>query len=446
MKTLTELRNRLNEILQKMGEIDTAETAAKRNFLENAEYARLKAELTPLEDQIRSAEAAEEERRKRTELTDRAKQKAPGLEDPAPGNFHNRAEDAPFASLGEFLQCVRAAATQPSAIDPRLQKRAALGANELVGSEGGFLVGKDMSAEILREINDVGIIAPRCRPIPISVNSNGITINGVDETSRADASRSGGVLAYWQSEAEATTATKPKFRKIDLKLNKLMALYYATDEVIADAAALGALAGSAFAEEMAFKIDDAIIRGDGAGKPLGILLSGCLVSVAKESSQVADTIMYENVVKMLARMTPRSLRNAVWYINQEVNAQLPLMTVKVKNVAGTENVGGSAVYIPPSGAAGAPFGTLLGRPISVIEHAAALGDQGDIILADFSQYLLATKGGLQQAESMHVQFLTGEMTYRFTYRCDGQPARKSALTPYKGSSTLSPFVVLDARA
>lgn len=446
MKDSKELRARLAEIVQKMNEIDAADSAAGKDYLQNAEYVQLKAEVQPLEDKIRAAEAAEEERRKRTELMDRAKQKAPGLENRAPGNFHNRAEDAPFTSFGEFLQCVRAAATQPSAIDPRLQKRVALGANELVGAEGGFLVGKDMSAQILQDINDVGVIAPRCQPVPISAASNGITINGVDETSRADGSRFGGVQAYWQAEAESTTATKPKFRKIDLKLNKLLAVYYATDEVIADAAALGSLASRAFAEEMAFKIDDAIIRGDGAGKPLGILLSGSLVSVAKESSQVADTIMYENVVKMLARMTPRSLRNAVWYINQEVNAQLPLMTVKVKNVAGTENVGGSAVYIPPSGASGAPFGTLLGRPISVIEHAAALGDQGDIILGDFSQYLLATKGGLQQAESMHVQFLTGEMTYRFTYRCDGQPARKSALTPYKGSATLSPFVVLDARA
>ena len=34
---------------------------------------------------------------------------------------------------------------------------------------------------------------------------------------------------------------------------------------------------------------------------------------------------------------------------------------------------------------------------------------------------LADKGGLQAAQSMHVQFTTDEMTYRWTYRADGQP-------------------------
>jgi len=61
-------------------------------------------------------------------------------------------------------------------------------------------------------------------------------------------------------------------------------------------------------------------------------------------------------------------------------------------------------------------------------------------------YYLATKGGMKFASSMHVQFLTDEMTFRVTYRVDGKPALSSAITPYKGSSTLSPFVGLAARA
>jgi HK97 family phage major capsid protein len=215
--------------------------------------------------------------------------------------------------------------------------------------------------------------------------------------------------------------------------------------VLADAAALSQLANRAFAEELAFKVDDAIVRGDGTGKPLGILNAGCLISVSKESGQAAASFTYGNAVAMRGRLSPRSRSRAAWFMNQEVESVLPNMNFNIWNSPKTDVVGGSAVYIPAGNASEAPFGRLLGMNIVIIEQASALGTAGDVILADMSQYYLATKGGLQQAESMHVAFLTGEMCYRFTYRCDGQPARKAALTPYKGSATIGSFIVCDVR-
>jgi HK97 family phage major capsid protein len=247
------------------------------------------------------------------------------------------------------------------------------------------------------------------------------------------------VQAYWADEAGTATATKPKFRRIELKLKKLLAFYYATDEEIQDASVLASLAQAAFAEEMAFKVDDALIRGTGAGNPLGILNSGSLVSVAKETGQAAGTIVYENIIKMEARMPARSQLRASYFINVNCMPQIMLMTLP----GGTAS---TPVYLPPNGAAGAPYGTLMGKPIIKIEQCSSVGTQGDVILADWSQYRLATKGGLQQAQSIHVQFLTGEQVFRFAYRVDGQPARAKPLTPYKGSETQGPFVVLDTRA
>ena len=81
-----------------------------------------------------------------------------------------------------------------------------------------------------------------------------------------------------------------------------------------------------------------------------------------------------------------------------------------------------------------------------IEQCSALGDVGDIILADLSQYLTIEKGGLQSASSIHVQFVTDETAYRFVVRNNGQPIWNSALTPYKGANDLSPFVTLAERA
>ena len=70
---------------------------------------------------------------------------------------------------------------------------------------------------------------------------------------------------------------------------------------------------------------------------------------------------------------------------------------------------------------------------------------GDIILADPTGFKLVTKDGTQQAESIHVKFLTNERTFRWVTRVGGRPKLKSALTPYKGTLTLSDHVALAAR-
>ena len=104
------------------------------------------------------------------------------------------------------------------------------------------------------------------------------------------------------------------------------------------------------------------------------------------------------------------------------------------------------MYIPAGGLRDNPTPMLKGRPVIVIEQANALGDVGDVILADLGYHYYASKGAMEQASSMHVQFLTGEQTFRFTARYDMQPALAKPITPYKGSATQSPFVVLADRA
>jgi HK97 family phage major capsid protein len=88
----------------------------------------------------------------------------------------------------------------------------------------------------------------------------------------------------------------------------------------------------------------------------------------------------------------------------------------------------------------------MGRPIIPIEQASTVGTVGDIVLADMSQYLMIDKGGVQQAESIHVRFTYDETVYRFVTRVDGQPLWNLPMTPAKSTATLSPFVALATRA
>jgi len=114
--------------------------------------------------------------------------------------------------------------------------------------------------------------------------------------------------------------------------------------------------------------------------------------------------------------------------------------------------GGTAsvpVYVPANGLAGAPYGTLLGLPVYFSEQCDTVGDQGDIILGQWSQYLVGQKAGadvVDYASSIHLRFDYDEQAFRFTTRIDGQPWWKAALATRNSANTLSPFVVLDARA
>lgn len=338
-----------------------------------------------------------------------------------------------FASFGEQLMAAYRAATPGGKVDERLTTRAASGLNESTPSDGGFLVQQDFVTELLKRTYETGILASKVKKIPISTNANGMKINAIDEDSRANGSRWGGVQTYWEGEADEITASKPKFRQMELSLKKLTGLCYATDELLQDAAALEAVIRQAFAEEFGFKIDDAILSGSGEGEPLGILNSGAIVTVAKEASQT-EIITVENLIKMWNRLWSRSRANAVWYINQELEPYL--YTLKI---------GDKPVYIPAGGLSEKPYGTLFGRPVVPIEQCSAAGEVGDIILADIGQYLLIDKGGVKSASSIHVRFLYDENVFRFIYRVDGKPIWTKPLTPYKGSATVSPFVTLAKR-
>ena len=210
-------------------------------------------------------------------------------------------------------------------------------------------------------------------------------------------------------------------------------------------AALGAWIQLEAGEKMAFKVTDAILNGTGAGQPLGVLKSGCLVTVTKETNQAASTVLAENVLKMYSRMPARNRANAVWVINQDVEALLPQMAVAVKNVAGTENVGGFPVYIPPGGLTGAQYGVLLGRPIVMTEASPALSSAGDVVLGDFSQYVAITKGQVRAEQSMHFYFDQNMRAFRFVMRMGGMPWLSAPIARKNGSNTLSHFVALGAR-
>lgn len=437
IKQLNALLASRKTTLEAMAAITAAAEAREGGMLTEDERTQFDAhasKITALDGDIARVKAGIEATRTGTSVT---------LPDGAISTEDNRAADprGGFRSFGEFAAAVHAAgvaaANGHQVRDDRLIFNAAAPgssyANESAGSDGGFLVPVDFSRSIFQASQtQVDSLLPYTDSTP--VEGNGMAFP-VDETTPWGSS---GIKAYWTNEAAEMTKSKPAFDPVQLRLQKLTCLVPVTDELLADSGAVGSYLNTQTPQAMAWRTNEALWGGDGIGKPRGFFGSGAMVSVAKETSQAAATIVRQNVTKMRARMSPASYRRAIWMINNDALPQLD-------ELAYGQATTNAAIYNPVGGEFG--YGTLLGRPVMVTQHNPTVGAQGDISLVDWKSYRTITKaGGIETATSMHLWFDLGMTAFRAVFRVAGQPAVSKPITPNNGSNTLSPFVVLDVRA
>lgn len=342
--------------------------------------------------------------------------------------------DRPFKSIAENLLAVKADVLSHGNADvqyPRLRYIKATGASEGVPTDGGLLLDPTLTAEIIKPMHEAGPFSNAVRRLPVGNNSNYGWLNAVDETSRATGSRWGGIRGYRLAESATKVASKPTFRRINWELKKYAAVVVATDELLADASMFSEIVRTGVAEELNFMLNDDIMNGIGLAGPQGFMQSGALITVTRTTG---SKILGDDISAMYNRMDLRGRATANWYIGNDSTPQLDNLFA----------VGSTAVLYPYAsiGADGVKY--LYGRPVITTEFNASLNTTGDIALVDPTQYLLWEKGGIQSESSIHVYFLSDETAFRFVYRVDGKSSVASALAPYKGSTTTSPFVVLSS--
>lgn len=302
---------------------------------------------------------------------------------------------------------------------------------------GGFAVQKTRLPGILEVGFEGDPTAGLTQPVPMGTPSVEIMARvDKDHTS----SVSGGFTVGRKAETVAASASRMQLEMVGLKASSLFGLAYATEELLADSPqSFIAIIDSGFRTQFGAHMLNEKLRGLGGDQYLGVLKAlaasslGPTLSIAKEAGQVADTVVAANVIKARARCWGYS--SAIWVANHDTYPQLATMSI---------GVGTAGVLIYNEANADRPS-TLLGRPIVFSEYASKLGDQGDIVLGNWSQYLDGIYQPLQSAESIHVRFLNHERAFKFWLRNAGAPWWRTALTPAVSSDTLSPFVVLDAR-
>jgi len=337
-----------------------------------------------------------------------------------------------FASLGDFAKAVAKSSGHHAQADARLGFSAVAPGtfnNEGTGSDGGFAIPPEFSAEIFRLSLGEDSLLPLTQNTEISGNS---MIFPKDESTPWGGA---GVQTYWQSEARQVAESKIQLASDTLSLHKMMALVPATSELVEDGFALGSYLQNVAPERMAYKMNEAILFGDGAGKPLGALNSPAAVIQAKDASQATGTLSPTNLSNMVSRLLVGELKNAVWIANPDILSALESMTL-----------GSYPIYLPNNSASGSAYGMLKGRPLILSEHANAFSSQGDLNLVSLKGYRTITKaGGIQTATSMHLYFDADALAFRFTFRMNGKPILSKPVVPPKSNNTRSHFVTLAAR-
>ncbi|MBC7597406.1 MAG: phage major capsid protein [Polaromonas sp.] len=437
-KKMRELLARKAQAVAAMHAMNDAASAAGRDFTDD--------EVTKFDGLKAQAESTNAAIAREQFLIDA--DKAAGVidigEDGTTTSVDNRAADPKrgFKSFGEFSMAVISAgkgARQGVAPDQRLLIGAAAPStfgSEAAGADGGWMVPPAYSSDLFR----LTLLDNALLPFTANANIDGNSM--VFPKTEQTPWGTNGVRAYWQAEAGAGTASKPVIGTQALRLHKLLALVPLTDELMADQSALQSEIPGLLADSIKWKVNEAILFGNGNGQPLGALLSsGPAVIQAKDTGQATGTLSVLNLFGMLSRLPNPASTKAVWLLHPTVIpalATLVLGQIPVFLPGGMANVG-SLGQVPI-------FGTLLGLPIIISHHAAAFSSQADVQLLDLSYYRTITKAeGVATATSLHLYFDADATAMRTTFRVDGSPKIAAAINPAKGSTTLSPFVQLQAR-
>lgn len=333
-----------------------------------------------------------------------------------------------FSTIHEIGNALRSGDSQ------RLRQMAISGNSAGIPADGGFLIPEQFVSDSLDKSLEAEIVRPRCRVEPMTSPIK--HISSFDDSDHTDGELYGGVVMRFEQEGEEIQYNILKTRRVTLTAHKAAGLFSATNELLTDAPESAGGMQTRMSGAFAWNVDRiCLATGTGAGQPRAILKDPALLTVAKEVGQAADTLVYENFVNMFARMHPACLQRAVWVCNQTAIPQLLRLVITI-------GTGGQVIPVMTKSGDGYE---ILGRPVIFTEKLSALGDLGDVMFVDFSQYALGLlRNGFRLDMSQHVKFTTDETVWRLIMRFDGQGLWKTFFTPLNGD-TLSWCVTLQAR-
>lgn len=331
-----------------------------------------------------------------------------------------------WSSSEEFLATLhsgRADARLRASYAPRMNAIA----TGTVPADGGFSVPTEFSAQWLDTSLESEVVRPRAAIWPMVSDSR--RVPGFD-ASDSSASLYGGFSGQWITQGSPITAQTPKLRAIELHARKLALLAQVANELIADGLGYDQQLGQAIIRAIGWFLDSAFLTGAGAPGPLGVLNAPCTIATTRD---VASQISYNDLVTMFSRLHPASVANAVFVASPTAIPMLTQLTIAI---------GTAGSHVPVMREQDGGF-VILTKKVLFTEKLPGLGTNGDVMLADFSQYAVGLRADVSLERSGHAGFTSDTSYYRGLLRADGMPTWAAPYTPLHGD-TLSPFIVLAA--
>lgn len=352
-----------------------------------------------------------------------------------PAIFGEGQKGDPEKTFGKFLLAVRRGDTKTlEEMGSKFNEWGAETKAALTGQEGGlggYTIPDQFHNEVMKVVVENSIVRKRASKIPMAHRTVEVPILDVFNTpSAGDTAFLGGVVARWTEEAASRTETEPAFKQMKMEAHELSGYSKVSNTLLADSAVgLESMLKMLFGKAIAWTEDYAFLRGDGVGKPLGILNSNALLSVSRSA---ASAFALGDAAKMFSRLLPSHNQSTTAWIMH------PYLVEKLITMEDSNNV----VYI--DSARDKVQRMLLGYPVETTEKLPALNTVGDVMLVDFQYYLIGERQQIEIAFSEHVAFLNNQGVWRFVSRCDGQPWMRDTITLADGTSTVSPFIALAA--
>lgn len=347
-----------------------------------------------------------------------------------------------FESIGEFMAAVR---FNPN--DQRLnfvESVGAVGENGEVSAEmrmdnetqGGFMVPPTLRTTIMSVKPQEAMVRPNAQVIDAAGAQPDAaeTIPALDQTGTNPANMFGGVQVQWIGEGDDKPETDAKLRNITLTPHEVAGTTVITDKLLRNWRGSQQFVENLLRGAVAGAEDYAFLRGTGVHKPLGVINAGATKWINRLT---ANQVKYEDLAAMEARLLMRG-GTPIWSIPQSALVQLRTMTDPEGHYIWKSN---SAADAAATGIAG----TLLGYPVRWNNRAPLLGTKGDLVLADWSHYLIKDGSGPFVAASEHVLFRQNKTVIKIFWNVDGAPWLTAPIKEENGWE-VSPFVGLDVPA
>lgn len=320
------------------------------------------------------------------------------------------------------------------------------------GVTGGYIVPPQFISELLTIAAEDGFIEQRAKVVPMTSYTAQWPMLDITTAQASGVSPYfGGVQATWQPEAQLINETEPTFKQSEWTAWNLQLFTVASNQLLMDnGVGLDALLTQLFGQAIVWYKEYAFLRGLGAGSsmPLGVLNAPAAIA---QTRTVANRFTLADAAAMLSHLQIRSWDDACWIMHQSVIPQLIQMASgAVANTASSNYPAGNQLVwtnqfqqgIDGPMAQKLPQAFLNGLPIFFTEKVPTLGTAGDVMLVDWSKYVIGNRMEMQIDVSNQYKFQNNQLCWRVITRCDGRPWLNSEITDAAGW-TVSPFVYLN---